>query len=217
MEALVIISFLAIIGLSVFGFFKFTRKGASQSDKDSTIGQILNFKHFYVEGIIKVFYIVCTVCSVIVPIVALIVYATQAYRPDAATIVSFIFAIPIALFLVRVSFEFTLMFIRLVTNSNDIRNSLCQNSGGPAVTPAPNYTAGAGTTAQPTYAMPQTAPGYGAQGAATPGYGTQGAAGAQQGAAGFTPQAAPPASWACACGHSGNVGAFCAKCGRPRG
>ena len=224
MEVLVIIAFLAIIGLSVFGYIKFTRKGASQADKDSKIGQILNFRTFYVEGIIKIFYIICTVCSVIIPIVSLIVYATQAHRPDAATIFGFIFAVPIALFLVRICFEFTLMFIRLVTNTNDIRNSLCKDSVAPVAQATPNYTTGAGTAPQPTYATPQAAPGapgYGAQTAA-PGAGVQQGAAtgyAPQGAApGYTqPQAAPQASWPCSCGHTGNVGAFCAKCGRPRG
>lgn len=138
MGFITVLSIVAIIALTVVGYVKFLGKRADRRSKGSTFFQ---FDHFYIEKILKVVYLFSAVCvavtAIATPFGAAATTASVYYYFDFGAVAGAFFGgllTDIVIFLVgqflcRISFEFSLMFVRLVTDTRAIRTAV---AGDPA-------------------------------------------------------------------------------------
>lgn len=211
--SMLILPVIAIVVLTILGYVKFIGKNA---DRKSKGGRFFNFDHFYIEKILKALYLLAAVTvavfAVFTPINAAMVASSVGYYGGNAfgaaagaffgglVVGALIFFI--GEFLCRVFYEFSMMFVRLVTDARAIRNTVAGAPGDDAQPFAP--------------AAPSAAPhGYpiAHQAASAPFPSVAPVPGVVPAA----PAAQPPhVSWDCSCGQKGNTGSFCGTCGSPR-
>lgn len=134
-----VLGFIAIVVLTIVGYVKFIGKNADRSSKGA---RFFHFDHFYIEKILKAVYlfsVVCiTVAAVITPLSAAVAASAFSYYFDFGEVVGAFFAglfagvliFLIGQFLCRICFEYSLMFVRLVTDARAIRTAVAGDPVG---------------------------------------------------------------------------------------
>lgn len=138
MGLIAVLSIIAIIVLTIVGYVKFLGKGADRRSKGSSFFQ---FDHFYIEKILKAIYLFSAVCvtvaAVAAPFGAAATASSFSYYLDFGAVagaffgglLSGIVTFLVGQFLCRISFEFSLMFVRLVTDTRAIRTAVAGDPG----------------------------------------------------------------------------------------
>lgn len=207
---LAFVAILLIIACIVVPIVLYVMYVGDKPKRSTKAGKFFNFDKFYLEGILKFFYIfVCVAISAgcLLGIIAGF-FVGNAFASLISLLIGIVFFFVLQ-FLNRMGYEFVLLFVSLVSDTKAIRlklapggNSLNMATPGAPIAPTPvgaptpypspqQSSPQAGTAAAP-YTVQNTTVGS----PATPG--------------GAAPVAA---SWSCSCGHTGNTGRFCARCG----
>lgn len=200
--ALAVIAILAFIALCVVGYIMLLGKNASR--RTSALGRFFNFDHFYIEKVLQVLNLIAAVgIAVFACWMALSSFSSPLLILPGILLGALVFFV--GQFINRIIFEGALLFVRLVTDTQAIRNKVAgpraaaapQAPATPAVpvAPAAGYCAPAAETAAPAPSAP---------------------------AAPTTPVAPAPAenpanaSWRCPSCGTENDGNFCVSCGTKR-
>ena len=148
-EWLSVLGFIAIVALAIMGYIKFLGKNADRSSKGA---RFFHFDHFYIEKILKAIYLFSvvsiTVIAVITPLSAAITASAFSYYLGFGDVVGAFFAglfagvliFLVGQFLSRICFEYSLMFVRLVTDTRAIRTAVAGDPVGASQPPMPSQT-----------------------------------------------------------------------------
>ena len=204
-----VIAVLAFIALSVAGYIMLLGKSASH--RTSALGRFFNFDHFYIEKVLQVLNLIAAVgIAVFACWLALSSFSSPLLILPGILLGALVFFV--GQFVNRIIFEGALLFVRLVTDTQAIRNTVA----GPrtmAEPPAPAAPV-APSAPEPPAAAPEPAPVSAEPAAPTPAPET--AAQQQAPAPSVPPAFTPTRTWRCpACGTE-NDGNFCVSCGTKR-
>lgn len=119
--ALAVIAILAFIALCVAGYIIFLGKNASR--RTSALGRFFNFDHFYIEKVLQVLNLIAAVgIAVFACWLALSSFSSPLLIIPGILLGALVFFV--GQFVNRIIFEGSLLFVRLVTDTQAIRNAV---------------------------------------------------------------------------------------------
>ena len=197
--ALAVIAILAFIALCVVGYIMLLGKNASR--RTSALGRFFNFDHFYIEKVLQVLNLIAAVgIAVFACWMALSSFSSPLLILPGILLGALVFFV--GQFINRIIFEEALLFVRLVTDTQAIRNTVA----GPRAASVP-----------PTPAEPVApAAGYRAPAAETSAPAPNAPAAPAVPVAPAPAESAVHASWRCPSCGTENDGNFCVSCGTKR-